>query len=138
MRDLIIINSIDDYNRLMGFETRHPLVAVVDMTKAKQESARMERTMRYDVYSLWLKQTKCGDITYGRMPYDYQEGTVTSFAPGQMVHFKPAPDYKPNAIGLLSIPTSSTARRWERISGSITSSLIPRARLCICFIGGKR
>lgn len=35
MRDLIIINSIDDYNRLMGFETRHPLVAVVDMTKAK-------------------------------------------------------------------------------------------------------
>lgn len=75
MKDLIIINSIDDYNRLMGFETRHPLVAVVDMTKAKQESARMERTMRYDVYSLWLKQTKCGDITYGRMPYDYQEGT---------------------------------------------------------------
>ena len=104
MRDLIIINSIDDYNRLMGFETRHPLVAVVDMTKAKQESARMERTMRYDVYSLWLKQTKCGDITYGRMPYDYQEGTVTSFTPGQMVHFKPAPDYKPNAIGLLFHP----------------------------------
>lgn len=104
MKDLIIINSIDDYNRLMGFETRHPLVAVVDMTKAKQESARMERTMRYDVYSLWLKQTKCGDITYGRMPYDYQEGTVTSFAPGQMVHFKPAPDYKPNAIGLLFHP----------------------------------
>lgn len=104
MEDLIIINSIDDYNRVMGFETKHPLVAVVDMTKANQDYARMERTMRYDVYALWLKQTKCGDITYGRMPYDYQEGTVTSFAPGQVVHFKPAPDYKPNAIGLLFHP----------------------------------
>jgi AraC-like DNA-binding protein len=102
--NIIVLDSIDNYNKLMGFETRHPLVAVVDMTKANQDIARSERTINYQVYALWLKQTRCGDITYGRMPYDYQEGTVTSFAPGQVVHFKPAPDYQPNAVGLLFHP----------------------------------
>lgn len=100
----VVINSIDDYNREMGFKTKHPLVTIVNMEEAIPERAKEERTTRYEVYSLWLKQTKCGDLTYGRMPYDYQEGTVTSFAPGQVVHFKPAPDYKPNAIGLLFHP----------------------------------
>ncbi len=102
--DVMIINSIDDYNKLMGFETKHPLVAVVDMRKADLEAAKREVTMEYELYSVWLKQTMCGDITYGRQPYDYQEGTVTSFAPGQVVHVKPAPDYKPNAQGLIFHP----------------------------------
>lgn len=98
------IDTIEEYNRLMDFETKHPLVAVVDMSKANQERAKTEASFEYGVYSVWLKQTKCGDITYGRQPYDYQEGTVTSFAPGQIVHFKPLPDYKPNALGLLFHP----------------------------------
>lgn len=98
------IDSIDAYNKEMGLETRHPLVTVVDMSKVNLEAAREERTIEYGVYSIWLKQTYCGDITYGRQPYDYQEGTVTSFAPGQVIHIKPAPDYTPNAIGLLFHP----------------------------------
>lgn len=102
--NIVIIDSIDRYNKEMGFETHHPLVAVVDMRKATSEKAKNERTWNYGVYSLWLKQVYCGDLTYGRQPYDYQEGTVTSFAPGQVVHFKPAPDYKPNALGLLFHP----------------------------------
>lgn len=38
------------------------------------------------------------------MPYDYQEGTITSFAPGQVVHVKHRPDYEPKALGLLFHP----------------------------------
>lgn len=98
------IDSVDAYNRLMGFETRHPLVAVVDLAKANQEAAKAERTFHYGIYAIWLKQVKCGDITYGRMPYDFQAGTVTSFAPGQVSHFKPAADFHPNALGLLFHP----------------------------------
>lgn len=102
--NVTIIDTIDKYNKLMGLETRHPLVAVVDMREADPVAASAERTWNYGVYSLWLKQAYCGDLTYGRQPYDYQEGTVTSFAPGQVVHFKPAPDYKPHALGLLFHP----------------------------------
>jgi AraC-like DNA-binding protein len=102
--DIIVIDSIDKYNKFMGFETRNPLVAVIDMSKANPQHIKTERTFEYEVYSLWLKQTFCGNITYGRQPYDYQEGTVTSFAPGQIVHFKPVSDYKPQALGLIFHP----------------------------------
>lgn len=102
--EIFRIDSIDEYNRALGFETKHPLVAVVDMSKAKHLPEPKLHTTEYGVYALWLKQTKCGDITYGRMPYDYQEGTVTSFAPGQAITVKPAPDYKPRALGLIFSP----------------------------------
>ncbi len=99
----IYIDNIDSYNRLNDFETHHPLVAVVDNTGTVDDGPR-ERTYHYGVYALWLKQTYCGDITYGRQPYDYQEGTVTSFAPGQVVHVKLRPDFTPNSVGLLFHP----------------------------------
>lgn len=102
--NIIHINTINDYMHLMGLETKHPLVAVVDLKKADPVAVLRENTFKYNIYSLWLKQTMCGDITYGRQPYDYQEGTVTSFAPGQVVHFKPLADYQPNALGLLFHP----------------------------------
>lgn len=104
MDNIFKIDSIDEYNKYFGFETRHPLVTVVDMSRATRNFTPAELTYNYGVYALFLKQTYCGDITYGRMPYDYQEGTVTSFAPGQVVTFKPRHDVKPNALGLLFHP----------------------------------
>lgn len=104
MEQTLIIDSIESYNNYFGFETQHPLVAVVDLRKAKPESFPMEAAYDYRVYALFLKQTYCGDITYGRQPYDYQEGTVTSFAPGQVVHVKHMPHFEPNARGLLFHP----------------------------------
>ncbi len=104
MEQTLTIDSIESYNNYFGFETQHPLVAVVDLRKAKPESFPMEAAYDYRVYALFLKQTYCGDITYGRQPYDYQEGTVTSFAPGQVVHVKHMPHFEPNARGLLFHP----------------------------------
>lgn len=100
---LIRIDTVDDYNKLYGFETKHPLVGVADMTKCNHVETGVT-TFSYGIYSLFLKQTYCGDITYGRQPYDYQEGTVTSFAPGQAITVRHRPDYKPNALGLLFHP----------------------------------
>ncbi len=97
------IDTIDDFNKLYGFETKHPLVAVVDMSQAKRVITETA-TFSYGVYALFLKQTYCGDITYGRQPYDYQEGTVASYAPGQAITVRHRPDYKPNAFGVLFHP----------------------------------
>lgn len=104
MEQLITIDSIESYNSFFGLETRHPLVAVVDMAQATNTRLPDEMAYDYRVYALFLKQTYCGDITYGRQPYDYQEGTVTSFAPGQMVHVKLDGKTKINARGLLFHP----------------------------------
>lgn len=35
------------------------------------------------VYALFLKLEKACDIKYGRQKYDYEEGTIVCFAPGQ-------------------------------------------------------
>lgn len=75
------IDSIDAYNRLFGVETLHPLVSVIDMSRAKPM-----RHMRhvFGFYAMFLKETRCGDMLYGRRRYDYQEGTLVCIAPGQV------------------------------------------------------
>ena len=100
--EILQINTIDSYNSLFGLETRHPLVAVVDLADATRFPSHF--TMNYGIYALFLKQTRCGDIRYGRQTYDYQEGTVTSFAPGQVVEVNMEPGFKPKARGLLFHP----------------------------------
>ena len=104
MAEIIKLDSIDAYNKAYGIETRHPLVTIADLSKSAAAPLQGEVTYRYGVYALFLKQTHCGDITYGRMPYDYQEGTVTSFAPGQVITVHHEPGYKPKALGLLFHP----------------------------------
>ncbi|SFG64277.1 AraC family transcriptional regulator [Prevotella sp. KH2C16] len=106
MADQIInINTIDAYNKTFGIETRHPLVSIAEMAKARPTvDLSTTITYHYGVYAIFLKQALCGDITYGRQPYDYQEGTVTSFAPGQVVTIKPHLNVQPDAIGLLFHP----------------------------------
>ena len=102
MENIIKIDSVDDYNRLFGLETLHPLVSVVDLSEAKTYPSRF--TLNYGVYALFLKDTKCGDIRYGKQIYDYQEGTITSFAPGQVVETEILEGMKPKARGLLFHP----------------------------------
>ena len=110
--NIIQIDTVDEYNKIYGFETKHPLVGVVDFDQAVRNDLPDECTLRYGLYALFLKQTFCGDITYGRQPYDYQEGTVVSFAPGQVVKIRRKRDadgnviqqVKPGCVGLLFHP----------------------------------
>lgn len=102
MEDIIKINSVEQYNQLFGLETLHPLVSVVDLSQATQYPAHF--TVNYGIYALFLKQTLCGDIRYGKQTYDYQEGTVTSFAPGQVAEVRMKGDARPLAQGILFHP----------------------------------
>ncbi len=79
----INLDSIDAYNKLFGLTTLHPLVTVVDLKKATKRIGRIR--MNYGVYALFLKNGINCTIKYGREYYDYQEGTIVSFAPGQII-----------------------------------------------------
>ena len=85
----IHLNTIQDFNDYNGMETLHPLVSVlhVDSTEHIQKCV-----MHYGLYALYLKETKGCKLSYGRTPYDFDEMTVTSFAPGQVVTVEPNPD----------------------------------------------
>ncbi|MBO5750264.1 MAG: hypothetical protein J6R36_04880 [Bacteroidaceae bacterium] len=101
---IIQIDSVDVYNKLYGWETLHPLVTVVRsalplrLSKNHAEPmasdlnhSRLRSTLvallakNYGLYALFLKQGEGCSIRYGREKYDYQEGTVVSFKPGQVV-----------------------------------------------------
>ncbi len=76
------IETVTAYNDLLGVETLHPLVSVIDMAQVKP--LRHHRHI-FGFYAVFLKEAKCGDLIYGRQYYDYQEGTVVCLAPGQVI-----------------------------------------------------
>lgn len=102
MDNIIRLDTVDDYNKLFGLETLHPLVAVVDLDDATKFPAHF--TVNYGIYALFLKDTKCGDILYGKQVYDYQDGTIVSFAPGQVVKTEMIEGKRAKAKGLLFHP----------------------------------
>ena len=101
-KDIIRLDTVDVYNKLFGLETLHPLVNVIDLSEATKFPTHF--TLNYGVYALYLKDTRCGDIRYGKQTYDYQDGTIVSFAPGQVAEFETAKDVRPKAQGLLFHP----------------------------------
>lgn len=102
MNEIIKLESIDQYNNLYGLETLHPLVSIIDLKKATNIPNHVRLNM--DFYSLFLKQTKCGDLQYGKKEYDYQEGTIVSFAPGQIIGIEMKDDFKPSSLGIAFHP----------------------------------
>ncbi len=81
MGTIVKLNTVQEYNMAMGVETLHPLVSVVDFSTLK--SLKHGRK-NFSFYCVFLKQLKCGELSYGRSTYDYQEGTLVFVAPGQV------------------------------------------------------
>lgn len=82
-------NTVQEFNDHFGFETLHPLVSVVRSDKPRKIE---ESIYHYGLYALFLKENKGCKLSYGRTEYDFDEMTVTSFAPGQTIHVEPYPD----------------------------------------------
>ena len=103
MGEIIKLDNICQYNEMVGQETLHPLVSVLDLSK----SSRMMKHVRmsYGFYAVFLKEVKCGDLRYGRNYYDYQEGTLVFLAPGQVIGIDDNGEYfQPKGRALLFHP----------------------------------
>lgn len=103
VRQHINLTSVDVYNKLYGLPTHHPLVAIVDLKEATQFINNA--VWKYGLYAVYLKNNKACRLRYGMEDYDYQEGTVVTFAPGAEVDV----DYtdeeiSPDVIGILFHP----------------------------------
>ena len=124
----IFINTIQDFNDYQGVETLHPLVSVVHVENTEHIK---ECVMHYGVYAIYLKENKGCKLSYGRTPYDFDEMTVTSFAPGQVVNVEPNPDvpfakftalvFHPDILNRTALGTQMS--RYEFFSYSSTEAL---------------
>lgn len=100
--EILAVDTIDQYNKLFGQETLHPLVSVVDFSRAQPHTYGR---MNLGFYAVFLKEVKCGDLRYGRQYYDYQEGTVVCIAPGQVVGVESSGEpIRPRGFGLIFHP----------------------------------
>lgn len=76
------IKTVGDYTALRGGETLHPLINILDYNNLQLLPAA---TYHFSTYCIFLKETKCGDLRYGKENYDYQEESLIFLAPGQIV-----------------------------------------------------
>lgn len=125
----ITLDSLNTYNNLYGLKTSHPFIGVLDIKNATKIVNHIE--MEYDVYALYLKKGAQCTLKYGRKKYDYQEGTIVSFAPGQIVTL----DYEkdelgPDVVGLMfhpdliyGTPLASKIKEFEFFGFSQSESL---------------
>lgn len=107
MRKIIRLESITQFNEMRGVETLHPLVSIIDLSKAKpfEISPDEETRFYYGFYAIFLKEIKCGDLKYGCSYYDYQEGSMVFIAPGQVLSVvRPVTNVPPKGVALLFHP----------------------------------
>ncbi len=99
---MVRFDTIAQYNAFSNQETLHPLVSVVDLSKA---SPRQNGKMSYGFYTVFLKDIKCGDLRYGCNYYDYEEGTLVFVGPDQVMAIENNGEYyQPQGYALLFHP----------------------------------
>ena len=102
MNNMRRFETINDYNVFNNKETLHPLVSVIDLSKA---SPRQASNMYFGFYTVFLKEVKCGDLRYGKNTYDYQEGTLVFIGAGQVVSVDSGGEtYQPKGHALVFHP----------------------------------
>src|ERR1700740_2766818 len=102
MKEILKFDTVSQYNVFNNHETLHPLVSVIDYSKA---NPRKLRRTYFGFYAVLLKDVKCGDLVYGRNTYDYQEGTLVFMAPGQVAGMRGNGEvYQPKGFGVVFHP----------------------------------
>jgi len=95
--------TIDEYNKMRGVETLHPLVSIIDFSKTAYHND-LPSAQSFGFYIVFLKDVKCGDLKYGRNYYDYQEGTLVFLAPNQILTVENKRPYTPKGWALMFHP----------------------------------
>lgn len=81
-----IINSISELHRILGLpKPEHPLVSVINFDDIKYSADESLTSVIYNFYSICIKKDFKGKVKYGQQYYDFDEGVMTFFSPGQVI-----------------------------------------------------
>ncbi len=102
MAQTYTFDTVAQYNAFNNHQTLHPMVSIVDFSKAHQ---RTGSRMTFGLYCIFLKEIYCGDLKYGCNYYDYDSGTLVFISPGQVIDVANKEDlYQPMGHGLVFHP----------------------------------
>lgn len=81
-----VINSISELHRLLELpKPKHPLVSVINLNEIKCHFDESIKSFVYNFYSICTKKDFKGKLKYGQNYYDFDEGIMTFFSPGQVI-----------------------------------------------------
>jgi AraC-like DNA-binding protein len=81
MEQIQRFESVKQYNEHTLAETLHPLVSLVKFNEVPRV---LKLKAYFGIYAIFLKLERCGELTYGCQPYDYDDGTLLFIGPGQV------------------------------------------------------
>lgn len=84
VKPIIHLSDISEINRFVKSSTRHPLVSIVDFSKADEYIEEGTR-ISADFYSIMFKNYCTNQVKYGRQSLDFQDGNLICIAPRQIL-----------------------------------------------------
>ncbi len=100
-----LVDSISELHRLLELpKPQHPLVSVIHMEDIKCHFDESLTAVMYNFYSICIKKDFKGKLKYGQNYYDFDEGIMTFFSPGQVISTEMPADNKINGIWLVIHP----------------------------------
>ena len=79
------IGTVHQCNCCLGSKTLHPLVSVIDLSKADLSA---HTGIKFDFYTILLSECKCEAYMYGHQYYDFSDGTLLCLSPGESINMK--------------------------------------------------
>ncbi|WP_210490139.1 helix-turn-helix domain-containing protein [Rufibacter aurantiacus] len=80
------IQSISELHRLLGIpQPEHPLVSLINLSDLRETCGAMLGSFVYSFYSICIKKDFQGKLKYGQNYYDFDDGVMTFFSPGQVI-----------------------------------------------------
>lgn len=76
------IGTVHQCNCCLGSKTLHPMVSVIDLSKADLSP---HTDIKFGFYTILLSECKCEAYTYGHQYYDFSDGTLVCLAPGESI-----------------------------------------------------
>lgn len=84
MKQVNHIQSISEMAHLLGIDDiRNPLVEIIDIESIVYPQKFNNTAASIDFYMIVYKESGCTPLNYGLSKYDYDNGTLLFFAPGQ-------------------------------------------------------
>ena len=81
-----VINSISELHRILALpKPDHPLISVINLEKVTCYFDERYKSVIYNFYSICIKRDFKGKMKYGQNYYDFDEGVMTFFSPGQII-----------------------------------------------------
>mgnify|MGYP000741021477 FL=1 len=79
------IGTVHQCNCCLGSKTLHPLVSVIDLSKADLSP---HTDIKFGFYTILLSECKCEAYAYGHQCCDFSDGTLVCLTPGESISMK--------------------------------------------------